>query len=268
MASGIGAPDGFTESGSDHNALPERCHRVNQLDAMVLEDELTSSLKAHFVRIFKYLPIDFVMRFEVEMDYLIRSLIYYFCIHRERGLNGDKLQNIQFGRRLTAKQKRFYLLFTVILPYSFKKWIRFMNDRGDRDAERGSVRRKIFILCQRASILLRILSLLHFIHFLFDSKYRSPIHRVLGVRMEYIDRNLSRMVSFDFMNQQIVWNEISNFLLFVFPLFNFHKISLWIRRQIKNAQFLWTKGGDDEVNGKKGMRPLSLRWRSFYGDKF
>ena len=120
IAAGIAKPDGFTDSGSDHNALPERCQRVNQLDAIVLDNELNSSLKAQFVRIFKYLPMDIVMRYEVEMEYFIRSLIYYFSVHRERGLNGDKLQNIRFQSRLSVKQKRLYFVLAVLLPYCFR----------------------------------------------------------------------------------------------------------------------------------------------------
>ena len=111
-----------------------------------------------------------------------------------------------------------------------------MNDRGYRDTERGSVRHRVYALCTKLSLLLRVLSLLHFVHFLSDGKYRSLIHRVLGLRMEYINRNLNRMVSFEFMNQQLVWNEISNLLLFVFPLINFQRISLFILRQINNAK--------------------------------
>merc|ERR1740123_2391898 len=106
------------------------CLRANQLDALYLDNEFNQSLKAQFVRIFKYLPIDFVMRREIEIDYFIKISIFYFSIYKERGLSGDKLQNIQFGAKLSFKQKAFYFLFSIFIPYSMKKWQRYMNDRA------------------------------------------------------------------------------------------------------------------------------------------
>eukprot|EP01084_Bolivina_argentea_P290661 499329_1 len=58
------------------------------------------------------------------------------------------------------------------------------------------------------------------------------------------------------MNQQIVWNDISNFLLFVLPLINFHKISMFIGTQINNIKYLLLsvekeKNIDDNTNDNK-----------------
>ena len=213
--------------------------RVNQIDALYLDNELTLSLRSQFVRIFKYLPMDFVMRYEIEIDYFIQSAIYYFSIYKDRRLNGDKLQNIQFGKKLTIKQKAFYFLFTIVMPYLFKKWMRYMDDHGFQENDENDIKHKIYALCIKLSIFLRIISLIHLILFLFDGKYRSVISRILRIKMKYINPSLPRLVSFDFMNQQIVWNEISNFLLFVLPLINFHKISFLIKQQMNNIKLLF-----------------------------
>eukprot|EP01084_Bolivina_argentea_P224790 380041_1 len=121
--------------------------RVNQLDAIFLDHELNSSLKSQFVRIFKYLPMDFVMKYEIEIDYFIQTFIYYFSIYKNRGLNGDKLQNIKFHKHLSYRKKVYYFLCTILIPYCFKKWMRFMNDNGYHDNEPQEIKLKIFSIC-------------------------------------------------------------------------------------------------------------------------
>lgn len=44
--------------------------------------------------------------------------------------------------------------------------------------------------------------------------------RLLGMRLVYAHPTMSRQVSFEFLNQQLVWHGLSEFLLFVIPLFN------------------------------------------------
>lgn len=227
--------------------ISKDCLRVNQLDAIFLDNELNSSLRSQFVRIFKYLPIDFVMKYEIEIDYFIQTTIYYFSIYRDYGLNGDKLQNIKFNKLLTFKKKFYYFLFTIFMPYFFKKSMRFMNDNGFNEYDSNNIKYKLYIFFNKLSILIRIISLFHLILFLFDGKYRLLIDRFLGIKMKYINNNLNRFVSFDFMNQQIVWNDISNFLLFILPLINFHKMSIFIKNQINNIKYLFR----NKQNAKK-----------------
>lgn len=229
------------------------CLRVNQLDATFLDSELNSSLKSQFVRIFKYLPMDFVMKYEIEIDYFIQITIFYFSIYRNRGLNGDKLQNIRFDKKLSLKKKIIYFLLTIFIPYLFKKTMRFMNDSGYNDFDETNYKKRIYKLLTKLSLFIRCLSLFHLIFFLFDGKYRSLIDRFCGIKMKYINNNLNRFVSFDFMNQQIVWNDISNFLLFILPLINFHKISMFISQTVTNIKYLFIKPSSKQMSEKEKM---------------
>lgn len=40
-------------------------------------------------------------------------------------------------------------------------------------------------------------------------RYRSLAERVLGVRAVYQEPSMQRSVSFEFMNRQLVWNQLS-----------------------------------------------------------
>ena len=51
----------------------------------------------------------------------------------------------------------------------------------------------------------QIAGLINFLVFLYDGRYRTMVDRVLGMRLIYDKREVSRNVSFEFLNRQLVW---------------------------------------------------------------
>ena len=47
---------------------------------------------------------------------------------------------------------------------------------------------------------------------------RSVVHRILGAQLVYEKAVMSRALSFEYLNSQLVWHELSELLLFVLPL--------------------------------------------------
>jgi peroxin-2 len=69
--------------------------------------------------------------------------------------------------------------------------------------------------------------------------YRTLLERLLSIRLVYLRSRLSRQVSFEFMNQQIAWAALSDFMLFLLPLINFGRIrdaALWTAKIIGLVQ--------------------------------
>lgn len=54
--------------------------------------------------------------------------------------------------------------------------------------------------------------------------YRTLVERVIGARLVYRHPSMSRLVSFEYLNRQLVWQELSEFLLFLLPLINVTKV--------------------------------------------
>lgn len=52
------------------------------------------------------------------------------------------------------------------------------------------------------------------------------MERLVGARLVYREPSMSRLVSFEYLNRQLVWQELSEFLLFLLPLINVTKASL------------------------------------------
>ena len=62
-----------------------------------------------------------------------------------------------------------------------------------------------------------------------NHRYRSLVDRILGMRLVYQHPKTARQISFEFMNQQLVWQGFSEFIMFILPLLNLDKI----RRSMK-----------------------------------
>jgi peroxin-2 len=72
-------------------------------------------------------------------------------------------------------------------------------------------------------------------HFFLVLSYRTLLERFLSLRLLYVRSRVSRQVSFEFMNQQIAWQALSDFMLFVLPLINFAALgraAVWMGRTV------------------------------------
>jgi hypothetical protein len=52
-------------------------------------------------------------------------------------------------------------------------------------------------------------SLLNLMMFLRHGRYRSLLERLLRARLVYKEANMSRVISFEYLNRQLVWQELS-----------------------------------------------------------
>lgn len=54
--------------------------------------------------------------------------------------------------------------------------------------------------------------------FLYNGRYLSVPHRLAGLHLVAENPNAPRDVSFEYLNQQLVWGELQNFVIFLLPL--------------------------------------------------
>ncbi len=85
---------------------------------------------------------------------------------------------------------------------------------------------------RRAEAAWRCASVLNFLAFLWQGSYPHLAERLLGLRMRAISANVSRSVAFDFMNRQLVWQGLTEFLLFFAPLVSFARVQKLFRRTV------------------------------------
>ncbi|XP_024537184.1 peroxisome biogenesis protein 2 isoform X1 [Selaginella moellendorffii] len=229
--------------------------RVNQFDAERLDFEMTGMLRGQLLKIFSFVQPGLLSRYEPELNAFLEFLIWRFSIWVDRPTPGNALMNLRYrdereflklpasqgmfllsvfvraqsfdavrtgleGPGLTALQKIFYCLALVGGRYgwarlqlvsAFQRW-------GDRDSR--SWPRRVWVLLQRAESFYKVAYMINLIAFLRTGRYRNLVERLLQTRLVYLRPNMSRAVSFEYMNHQLVWQEFSELLLLVLPLLN------------------------------------------------
>lgn len=83
--------------------------------------------------------------------------------------------------------------------------------------EEGQWHVQLLFAGEKAIKLVKLISLANLIAFLYNGKYRSALDRLLGARLVYSNRHSPRNIPFDFMNQQLVFDELTSFVKFLVP---------------------------------------------------
>jgi peroxin-2 len=78
------------------------------------------------------------------------------------------------------------------------------------------------------------------------------VERLIGARLVYRQPSMSRLVSFEYLNRQLVWQELSEFMLFLLPLINVSKVSLLLG--VWNMRWSFTPERLGYVTGPSGHR--------------
>jgi len=73
--------------------------------------------------------------------------------------------------------------------------------------------------CEKVAKLFKVVTFANMLAFVYDGKYRTVVDRVLGMRLVHAQRFSPRNIPFDFINQQLVFDELTSFVQFTVPLF-------------------------------------------------
>ena len=209
--------------------MPElRVQRVGQLDANLLDQELADLLAQPVTAALRRASPSLERRYSAEISMMLRLILYKFSIYDRRASYGAMLQNLRYRNEwaapttrdapLSRMQLALYPLCSIIAPYSLAKAHAYMSAHQYDQAPRESAAFVAYALWRHAQRLWNLASLVNFGLFLWNGKYRTITDRLLGMRLVYANRALHRHVSFEFLNRQLVWNALTEFLLFLLPL--------------------------------------------------
>lgn len=103
-----------------------------------------------------------------------------------------------------------------------------------------------------------IAALSSFLLFLVNGRYRTLLDRILRLRLTSPSNQLSRQVSFEYLNRQLVWHAFTEFLLFLLPLVGISRWRKWLSRAWRKAKAmvrLSNEEEDIEQRGELGFLP-------------
>eukprot|EP00741_Cyanophora_paradoxa_P010928 tig00020553_g10565.t1 len=224
------------------NPLAGSALRVNQLDALKLESELVSILKAQFGRIFRMFEAGAVERWQAELDAGICFLIFLCSVWRDLPLPGDKLQNLRFesgrggGGKPGRLQKLAYAALAVGARWVWSRASAVSTARGWGERPEGDWRLRAYRAMNGLESAARAAALLNFFSFLRSGRYRGLPERVAGLRLVPATPGALRRISFEFMNRQMVWSEFTELMLFVLPLVNTARLRSFVLSRLRRGQ--------------------------------
>jgi peroxin-2 len=203
--------------------------RVGQLDASILDNELLNLLKDQLFKCFKFFKPEIKDKYESELLLALKLLLFKLTIWDHSTTYGGKLQNLKLvdcrstaGRLidLSRSQKLGYGALVIGGGYLWTKLEDFVTQHANDDDQVLKLRE----ILDRLSLLWSGSSLLNFVLFVYSGKYSTLILRLLKMRFVSQSRVMVRQVNFEFQNRQLVWNALTEFLLFILPILNLRKL--------------------------------------------
>ncbi|KIW75039.1 hypothetical protein Z517_11810 [Fonsecaea pedrosoi CBS 271.37] len=242
--------------------------RVGQVDAELLDEELLGLLKTQVADALKYLGPHLQDDWSQEILLALRAVLFKLSIWDNDASYGAALQNLRYvdarkpGLALpkpTRWQKSLYGLLTVFGRYGWDKWEDWLIDQergytAPSDAVQTLMRFTSFISTTHS-----IAAFCSFLVFLVNGRYRTLTDRLLRLRLMSPSNQVSREVSFEYLNRQLVWHAFTEFLLFLLPLVGISRWRRWLSRmwkKTKDAMKSPTQAEDDGDRIKSG--PLAF----------
>lgn len=236
--------------------------RVGQVDAELLDEELLSLLKNQVGDAFKYFDNHLQDDWSDEILLGLRAVLFKLTIWDHDATYGAALQNLKFtdarirGPILSSPtkiQKALYGLLSVGGSYAWSRWEHKISDiDSSYDVEPSPMMRKLSNLTSRLGTTYSIAALGSFLVFLVNGRYRTLLDRILRMRLAPPTSQVSREVSFEYLNRQLVWHAFTEFLLFLLPLVGISRWRRWLANAWKRTKSIVSDPSAGETDEKKG----------------
>ncbi|KAH6602552.1 hypothetical protein BASA61_001009 [Batrachochytrium salamandrivorans] len=227
--------------------------RSSQLDADALNTELKLLLTGQFINIFSLFKTNIKALYEPEINAILEWLVSEAALYSTGSTYALELQNLKyrdefqhtgqhelslFNAPVPKGRRLIHALLRIGGPWIHARLTRYLTTHGWSDGSEGEMKYRIWRLVQRLELLYKIISLGNFIAFLYNGRYRSFLDRLLGMRIVYSQQTMSRMISFEFMNRQLVWSAFTEFFLSIIPFVNMNFLKRMVYRHFKQRQQL------------------------------
>lgn len=241
--------------------------RVGQVDAELLDEELVGLLQGQVGDALKYFGgvggqgSTIKDDWEAEISLALRAALFKLTIWDHDATYGAALQNLRYtdARRdgtvlipPSKWQKSLYGLVTVGGKYAWTKWEDWLLDRDNGFDEPSPTVQKLSRLSSTVSTVHAAAAFGSFLVFLLHGRYRTLLDRILRMRLAPPTSQVSREVSFEYLNRQLVWHAFTEFLLFVLPLVGINRWRRWLTRTWRKTKDIMSTGADREEGEKKG----------------
>lgn len=242
--------------------------RVGQVDAELLDEELLDLLKGQAGEALKYFSGGHLKEdWSAEIQLVLRAILFKLSIWDHNASYGAALQNLKYtdARQCTPVlssptrwQKGLYGLITVLGKYGWTKWEDWLVNQDDGYNAPSSTVQKLTKLTSTLSTAHSAAALASFLVFLLQGRYRTLLDRILRIKLAPPTSQVSREVSFEYQNRQLVWHAFTEFLLFILPLIGVNRWRRMLTRTWRRTIDVikpGTGGDESEPKGELAFLP-------------
>ncbi|KAI1081942.1 Pex12 amino terminal region-domain-containing protein [Whalleya microplaca] len=235
--------------------------RVGQVDAELLDEDLIGQLRDQVGEALKYLGGNIKDDWSAEILLALRTVLFKLTVWDHDATYGAALQNLKYtdARRSgpvlappSKWQKSLYGLITVGGKYGWTKWENWLLDQDNGYDQPSPVVQRLSKLTSRITTLHSVAAFASFLVFLLHGRYRTILDRVLRMRLAPPTSQITREVSFEYLNRQLVWHAFTEFLLFVLPLVGINRWRRWLSRTWRKTKDIINVDKGGEEKGKQG----------------
>ncbi|KAL8966508.1 MAG: hypothetical protein Q9183_003344, partial [Haloplaca sp. 2 TL-2023] len=250
--------------------------RVGQVDAELLDEELLELLRGQAGEALKYFGTHLQDDWTSEIVLFLRVILFKLSVWDHNASYGAALQNLRYSdarhrgplpKQPSTWQKTWYGLLSIGGRYGWEKWEIWLADReGSYETVGTKVVLGEFANLKQPTPRIRLLSRLSslassahsvaafvsFLVFLVNGRYRTLLDRLLRLRLISPSNHLSRQVSFEYLNRQLVWHAFTEFLLFLLPLVGITRWRRWLSKAWRKAKILVKPESEEQETKHKG----------------
>lgn len=234
--------------------------RVAQVDAELLDEELVDLLKEQVCDALKYFSGGHLHDdWSAEIMLALRAILFKLTVWDHDATYGAALQNLKYtdarkkGLVLSAPsrvQKSIYGLVTVFGKYAWTRWEDWLLEQDEGYDEPSPHVRRFSRWTSRITTMHSAAACASFLVFLLHGRYRTLLDRILRMRLAPPTSQVSREVSFEYLNRQLVWHAFTEFLLFVLPLIGINRWRRWLSRTWRKTKEIIHTGPEGEGSAK------------------
>ncbi|KAJ3362562.1 peroxisome assembly protein (Peroxin-2) [Kappamyces sp. JEL0680] len=220
-------------------SLSNRTLRSSQLDALELDEELVNLINDGIKESTSLFSPVWRNEWKPELETVVDFFVFSWpLLSGKDGTAGSVLHNLVYTQpsasgvdlpaALSAKQKWTYAVVRLLTLWGWKRGTKHMLDHSWSEEPANSLTFKVWKWVQKIELVWKTLSWVNFLVFLSRGKYRNLQERIFGFQLVHERRDMSRLISFEFMNR---YRQRHQFYVALVPLLNFRST----KRYIKNV---------------------------------
>ncbi|KAK4533443.1 hypothetical protein CCYA_CCYA17G4325 [Cyanidiococcus yangmingshanensis] len=202
--------------------LEDEAQLVARLDALALDKEVFSILWENLAAAVGVVCPRVLHLLEPELRALLRFFYFAFSVGSGRPFPGDAYQNLVYSDErnhqgsnpilspLSLRKKLLFGFFYIMAQHVPERWQALRYSESSFAPSTHNYR--IF------ENLMKGISALNFVLFVLNRKYRTPLERILCLRLKVAEESATRALNFEMLNRQLVWEGFTELLMSLIPI--------------------------------------------------